>query len=555
MCRARKFRFGTYDIETQSIDSDEFALVGFFDGERYFCFRSIAEFLEHTIDRRYAGWRMFAHFGGRFDGSYLFDWLKHHGLPSSYGWSYSFSGSTAVQIRIYDRNGHAWTFVDSGRLLPVAQERLTKEFRVPHPKLPREDVTDVHYNYVDCRGLYEVLERFFGITNLTSYTIASHALRFFRANYLDRIIWSVPTEVENFVRRAYVGGRCEIYRRDEARVKKYDINSLYPHAMRGPIPVDFIGHTRTVPDDDRTIGFFHAEVSVPEMYLPPLAWLAPERRLYFPVGRIRGWWSSMELRRAERCGARILRIIDGVRFGCEPIFDAFVDDVYSRKLASEQLGDYGLRMIYKLLGNSLYGKFGQRRDRKVYIPDPGTSRLDPDDPESPWIYPLPDGMAFYVDMSKSAHILPHIAATVTARARMHMFDLLTSVSPVWYTDTDSILTTAEMPTSSECGGLKLEGVGRFRAHGLKEYEWDNEVKIKGLSLRGPERDEIARAYLRGEPVRYRRRMGIREAIRAGTDAARTIECVRRKRAVHPKRAPDGEYDTRPWDAREISASS
>lgn len=541
-----RYNIAVYDIETPGIEDDRFLLVGFFDGDRYYRFHTLSSFLDHVCSRRYRNWYIFGHYGGRFDARYLADLLRYQSdLPYTFG--YFLSGSTCVLLSVRS-GGDVWHFCDSGRLLPASLERLTEEFGVEHRKLAF-DPAGVEYNFNDCLGLYEVLQRFFSVVGVYAYTIASLSMRYFRRNYLRRRIYNVGKAVEAFVRSGYYGGRCEIYRRDEATVNKYDVNSLYPYAMSGPVPVDYIGATTVLPDDDRRIGFYRARVRYPYRYIPALP-LLMDHRLYFPIGEYEGVWTSMELRRAIEDGASV-DILSGHCWAAEPIFDEFVRDVYERKVAAEREGNWALRTIYKLLGNSLYGKFGQARIRRVYIQDPGTSRLDPDDPVSPFIWPLPDGMAFYLAESDSRHIMPHIAATVTARARLSMLERLRAALPCWYTDTDSIITTREIDASDGLGDLKFEGRGRFRAYGLKEYEWEDSIRIKGLPRRNEQDIEMARRYLQGEPVRYRRMAGLQESVRAGMSAVRTVDCERRRRFVRPKRAPEGEFDTRPWYIKDM----
>ena len=551
MRRERRFNFATYDIETPGIGDDSFLLVGYYDGERYYRFYRMADFMDHVCSRRYRGWHVFGHYAGRFDARYLLDYLRFSRAGKRLRWSYYLSGSSCVLLSIHTeengRGGHVVHFADSGRLLLVSLGRLTSEFKVQHRKMDF-DPSSVRYNFNDCVGLYEVLQEFFSLTGVYAYTVASAALRYFRKNYLQRSIWQLNPSVENFVREGYYGGRCEIYRRDPVDgAYKYDVNSLYPYAMVGPIPVEYLGRTRSIPDDDRRIGFFRADVHLPDTYIPALPIMTGESRLYFPVGAITGVWTSMEIRRAIEDGAAV-RVRDGVVFATDSIFDEFVADIYTRKAEAEASGDFGKRLIFKLLANSLYGKFGQRRDRRVYIDDPGTARLDADDPSSPAIWPLPGGAAYYITESDARHILPHISASITARARLTMLDRLRDAVPCWYTDTDSVITTRKLETGDGLGEWKLEGIGSFQAHGLKEYSWNDEIKIKGL----PRQDlEIARRYLNGEQVAFRRMAGLQESVRAGVEAARSIDCVRRRRSSRPKRAADGTYDTRPWNMSEL----
>lgn len=552
-----------YDLETEGLGGP-LIMAGFFDGEQYRCFRSMTDFLAHVLTRRYRGWRFFAHFGGRFDVSYVYDELRRRNLEMSF----YCSGSCVLALTVYEGE-YRWRFTDSYRLLMAGLDRLTKEFDVPHKKLPY-DPESVEYNRNDCMGLYEVLTAFFEQHRMCSETLPSHALKIFRRDYLDRNLWQPPRDVEEFVRKAYTAGRCEIYRWNAADLNKYDVNSEFPAAMLAPVPVAYRCRSTWLPDDDREIGFYRARVSYPETYLPALHYRAGrDRRLYFPTGEFEGHYTSMELRRAIADGAAV-SILEGVLFTAEPVLAPFIADLYRMKAEAERSGNGALRHVAKILMNSFYGKFGQGRLARTFLSDPGTPFLLPveegaePDPENPRIWPSgTEGIAWFARESNSGHILPHISATVTARARMMQLEYLRAAGEVWYTDTDSIFTPAAMETSPQIGALKLEGTGRFVPYGLKEYQFADHYAIKGLPLfeRDPatgekvELPERARVYLDGGRVELVRIAGFLESVNRGLPAARAVTVTRERRQNREKRARLPGHDTRPWTAAELEAEA
>lgn len=533
-------------------------MIGFFDGERYSNFRHVSDFLDHVCRREYSGWRIFAHYGGKFDIDYIFDWLRANRpeIPINF----YCSGSCVVSFTIHVGR-YRFRFADSYRLMDSPLSTLTKEFDVEHKK-QKFDPSSIEYNRHDCLGLYEVLQKFFALFDLTRETIASQALAVFKTRFLTRPIYGIPRRAEDFVRKGYFGGRVEVYRYDPKRLNKYDVNSLYPFAMLDPVPVEYNGFTTRLPDDDSEIGFYDADVDYPDTYLPVLPTVF-SGRLFFPVGKFRGIFSSMELRRAIEDGACI-RINGGIIFKAERIFSGFVDSLYRMRLDAEKAGNEAIRYTIKKVLNSLYGKFGQGREQIAYCLDPGTSRLDPMDDDSPLIYPLGpagSGLAYYFRDSFASHILPHISAAVTSRARLVTHRYLSASGPVWYTDTDSVFTTSKLPTSRNLGALKLEGSERFQAYGLKEYKFGDKWNIKGLSIvrtdpvtgEKTEDPTIAERYLRGERINIQRRAGFLESIRSGQPTVRRIDTFKVRHERVDKRARDGKYDTRPWNAKEIGA--
>lgn len=550
-----RFKYGVYDIETKGIGNLEFVMIGFFDGENYTCFRDLNLFFAHVMQPQYSEWRFFAHFGGRFDVHFLFDHLRE--LMPDTAFEFYCTGSAVVSFTVKDGGGNWWRFCDSYRLMPKSLQTLTYEFDVEHKKLPFAPLEE-KYNRHDCQGLYEVLEEFFGAFDITSETIASHAMRVYRSRFMPGPIPCVDKRIEEFVRPAYYGGRCEIYRFDAAHCNKYDVNSLYPYAMTGPLPTVYLMWSTRLPDDDREIGFYEATVDYPEdIYVPCL----PCRlsKLYFPVGQWRGHFTSMDLRQAIMDGAAVT-IHKGVLFHAENVMEDFVHGLHTMKQEADEAGHSGKRLIAKLCMNSLYGKTGQRRDQRSYCLDPGTTRLF-SHPEHPKLYPLAGAreIAYFDTISRSRHILPHIAATVTSRARLVQLQYLRQPKKIWYTDTDSLFTTEEIQAGNELGQMKYEGHGDFQAWQLKEYTFDGAISLKGVPMTKTnletgekERDDsLARAYNDGWELRLPRMAGFMESIRSGQKTVRMVETKRVRRNPKQKRCRLGQ-DTRPWHFDELT---
>lgn len=551
--RARsRFKFAEYDVETVSKDDPTFRLIGFYHDDTYLCFRDMKKFLEYVIQPEFDGYRFFAHYGGKFDIGYVWEAVRKHYPDLSF--SFYCSGGAVIAFSLKS-GGCEWRFTDSYRLMDRSLKTLTREFNVTHKKTPLAP-DDWRYNRNDCLGLHEVLTAFFDEFNVCSETVASHALRVFRTFHLDREIKAISPGIEAYVRKAYYGGRCEVYRYDEADLHKYDVNSLYPTAMLGPVPVEYIGMSKKVPDDDCEIGFYHAEIDYPETYVPALAYRVG--KLFFPIGKMSGYWTSMEIRQAVADGAAV-KIRSGILFRAEPIFAGYVMDLHTKKQKAEEEHNQGRRYIYKKLLNSLYGKFGQRRIRRAYALDPGTSRML-NVPGYPKVYPLVHNpqVVWYWTQSLSRHILPHIAAAVTARARMIQLAYLRMPGRIWYTDTDSLFTDDWIGRGTELGEMKYEGSGLFRAWNLKEYSFAGEISLKGVPLTKLDeasgekiRDEsIARRYLEGWELQLQRNIGFMEAIRAGESPCQKIWATRARRTPVPKRCRIGN-DTRPWTVREL----
>jgi hypothetical protein len=538
LANPRSFPFGTWDVEAS--DWWNLVLIGAFDGERYVHFRSVPDFLDFALQRRYRSFRWFAHFGGRYDLNFVFEYVRKR--P---GVSVSFVCSGAMVISMTVRKGgNVIRFADSYRLLPAKLADLTERFGVEHRKMDFDFGTEevvygrrlIEYNEWDCRGLWEVIRSFYDATGVQSETLASQSLRAWRHDYLDRILWKPPEVVSAVVRHAYHGGRTEVFKR-AGRLNCYDVNSMYPFVMLDPLPVHYEGQNTRL--DDRYYSFVDATVTSGESYVPTL----PLRleKLYFPMGRFRAIFTSEELVESEARGSRIEKVHRAYHFRAEPVFREYIETVYEEKRTAPE----PLRTIAKLRMNSLYGKFGQDPVGKVYV------SID-DAPEG--TYPIicpdgePSGFGYYERTNDSAHILPHLSAAICSKARLVLARSLNEDS--YYCDTDSVFTRGAMPVGDGLGewGHVAEGDAHF--YQPKLYKFAGKWKAKGL-----DRSQDIDAYVEGAPNIVTRHLSIKEAMRSGVSALSSVEIEKYLRESRPKRrwTPDTQCieDTRPWTIGEL----
>lgn len=452
----RKFKYSVMDIET--FHWTDVQLVGFYDGEKYYAFHTVKEWLDFFLTRKYSYWRCFAHFGAGFDFNFVMAELEKS-FPQFKVVILSNNG--ASMIKIYDKlnsGGRAWMLLDSYRLLPKSLAELTKSFDVEHKK--KENVDREHlekisweemreYNEYDCKGLYEVIEKFshwFAKYKVPLRpTTASQAM----ATYRRMMKFAIPNlkpDVEKFIRDSYYGGRVEVFKmRCFDKMKVYDFTSLYPYVMKKyPMPVGTA--SRVTKFYENTTGFYKATVKIPDMYFPPMPWLN-KQKLIFPTGKFSGIYASKELEMARLLGCEF-NIDYGYIFPDAYIFDEYVDMMFKLK----QTGDGATKAIAKLMLNSLYGKFGQNRNKQTIVKT--------DIAHAVGLKPFNDEHDLYIQESESraTFIIPSISAWVTSCARVELLQMLLKAGEenAYYADTDSIFSTKNLPTSDKLGGLKVE---------------------------------------------------------------------------------------------------
>lgn len=506
--------FATFDLESKDGESKtepgftRVFLAGFYDGESYESFRGvncIEDLMLCMLQPRYRGWHLYAHNGGRFDFLHLLPWLTSEGRALGFRFCAIPAGkSGGIQIldiwkvnKAGKRDGKGkWRLLDSIKLIPIALAKACKAFKLPGKEdLPLETHEDDSrwetYNEQDCKALWSVLGRFHTLVedNLggeVGITTPATAMKTWRRKYLTH---KIPRgeDAHEFVFSTYCGGRVEVYQRESSDLHYYDINSSYPAVMRESMPCDEPIWWQGIPPDVFTradseyVGFVEADVELDE-YIPPLP-VKRDSKLLFPTGRVSGRWDWAELSLVQTC---IRRWGKSVWFKSKPLLKSMVEDLYPYRDKARQGYDEGLAYVVKILLNSLYGKFGQSALRRKVVP---------------WSEDLPkgaipvDGTAespvWYIDEEVTApYIMPQIAAHVTALARIKLYRHMVLAGPhLAYCDTDSIITSQKLETSTALGDLKDEypGVtfdGTFLAPKLYMLRGsDSSIKVVAKGIR------------------------------------------------------------------------
>lgn len=469
----------TKDGETQKAGFTRPFMAALYDGDRYLEFKGpecLMSLCEVLLQPCYAGHYIYAHAGGSFDFLHLMQHLLKLSQQNEYELEIVPVSCSIQAIRIKHRR-HVWTFLDSYKLIPLSLAKASQSFGGV-TKLADHDL-DMHesdgrwskYLRLDCISLFEVLQRFHAIvegelSGEVGVTAAATAMRTFRRGYMKAPIERVQEE-HDFVRAGYYGGNTQAFIKHGKGLHYYDINSSYPAAMKGAIPQSLIGvFEREEPPGQAWevgLGFCDVLVSIDSDH-PCLPYRDPETgRLLFPRGTFRGTWSSEELAYAiEHHNCVILKWYRSVWYSKSYALSGYVDALYKYRDKSLANYDDGVALVAKLLLNSLYGKFGMKTLReRIVILQP--MQVPPEDarPASS----DPDCDVWYIEEETDAdYIIPQIAATITARARIQLQRIIDAAAKrgiVAYCDTDSVITTADLSDlcGSELGAVKDEGSG------------------------------------------------------------------------------------------------
>lgn len=428
--------------------------------------------------------------------------------------------------------GASVTFFDTLRHWAASVEEMGKVIGVPKLSMPHSGCTcDDCVEYcrrdteIPWRFVSEMLSRYesLGLFTIRS-TLPSMALQLFKQFYTKEFI-EVDSYILRLMRKAYYGGRVEVYRTGEitGRINHYDVNSLFPSVMRENVFPDTDSLYLTEKPDFNREGIFEGMVYIPYNNFPSLP--VRDEELIFPIGQVYGSWPYPEMRRLIEDGGRVVSCRQAVEFEeTEEPFKNYVEFCYrKRKEASNKLDD----TFWKLMLNSLYGKFGQGADLEV----------------------IHNGEAKTIN-AKAKHANVVWSAYVTSYARLRLLDYLRSCESCFYTDTDSLFTFDDLPVSEELGALKLEGVYKytwFKGNKLYCVESDDGksyTKAKGVPRKSAEE------FFRTGRATFQRPLKLKEAWKRGMQPNLWMEHEKELHKEYTKRKINGDGSTSPWQILE-----
>lgn len=535
-------------------------LCGVFDGNRYRCYGSVDGFIANELTSKNRGKWFYAHAGGLADFQFVLEALIKHGFRIKA----STSGSSLIIVHVM-KGKNSWHFVDSLWLLKDKLRNIGKWIGI---EKGNEDESEEFYrdapikelrkyNEIDCIILFKAIQMFeetlLELGGQLKMTQASCAMELFRRRFLQREIVTSP--LANIIaREAYFASRVEVLNKHCTDAWYYDVNSSFPYAMTFPIPGDPKEHlTRRMPDsyDDPFLAW--CDITIPEIPIPTI----PTRidgRLFFPSGKMSGWFTSVDLELLENTGGKIRSVHESITFEPRNDLKGYVEELYALRRKSEGF----MKISCKFLLNSIYGKFAESEIKNSIEINPP----HPKGPDEGWEMLFPG--CFVIERKVPIpHMHVPISAHVTAIGRRTLWEYMNYSDEVHYCDTDGF-SSSEMlqsDTKGELGAIKLEKTikeGHFvtqKVYRLTGSGADGEdldiVRAKGFSKMSVERFQ---QIIEGEEVSYTRMARTRELLRRqSTQPVERSYTKRLQDTLVPKRHfyPDGH--SRPWDVDELKS--
>lgn len=410
----------------------------------------------------------------RFDGAFILSYLLENYYPyEDKLLAHSKKGFTTLigdmgefyQMKINFASNRQVTIQDSLKLIPLTVEDIAHAFGLPIEKevidYDKYEINDVTLSYVhnDVRIVAMAL-KFFRDQGYIRMTIGSNAYHSFMDSNPNNK-WLFPRLNKEFIeewRNAYRGGRSQVNPIYEGKVLnnvyRFDINSMYPSIMANfplpygdPIPIESMGLF------DFELYHVFIDFIIKDGHLPTLlkssSIFNAKGETYWKdtEGVVELWISSIDYELLkEHYDINYIKFIKGFGFKTKiGIFKDWVNEMYENK--SRYTG--GLRLVYKLLLNSLYGKFGSRAVGQNKIPhlnDEGVLEYSLSEEHDMGLYYMPMAIAI---VSWAHAIIDNAITTV-------------GYDNFVYCDTDSVHTLTKLPEdmidNKKLGKFKLEGI-------------------------------------------------------------------------------------------------
>lgn len=509
-------------------------LWGWYNGEDYREFESHADLIAFLRERHCI---CYAHNGGRFDWHFILPYVEE------------MTEVTLINGRIAKMPIGQCEFRDSWNILPVPLAAYQKTeidygiFEKERRYIPGNFQRIRDYLRDDCVFLYELVSQFneeFG-RNLTIAGTAMKLWRKIRPDFIQDDGW-----IYEKLAPYYYGGRCQAIRPGmiEEPFQFADINSAYPFAMlhRHPFQPDCDdvspAQLARLPDDllapafvrvrCRSAGAFPFRLENGSLAFPD----DDEIREYTVTGH--------EFIAAQDTGALDrVEVLGGIVFSELCDFREYIERFYSLRMQAKARGDKARVLFYKLLMNSLYGKFAANPDsyREFVTLDSevldGVGEIDDEDGRV-WKYAgefgrwclasteLPEDRRRFYNLGTGA--------SITGFVRALMWRALKQVREPIYCDTDSIaaLDVSGLDYGDALGQWSLEGeFSRGGVAGKKLYAFKDaatgkwKTASKGVRLSAPEILRVAQ----GETVTYTPEVPVYSVHKAPHFQSRTIRAT------------------------------
>lgn len=503
---------------------------------------------------------IYSHYGGGFDFLYILDYLIKDKKLTLDELNFVDSQGLLISLEFTYQNKH-FIFKDSFALFRCSLEKIANSL-LNKSKLDidienRDELSEFElYEYCrhDCYILYYSLLEFRKIVVQDfKLSIASQALDNFLKFHCKSEFGKQSYFEYKLLKQFYFGGRVECFKRYGESLYQYDVNNMYGFVMKEyGAPVGKIHFVNNRSTSNAVVGFYGIKLEKDyDLYIPFLHAKIGEKKynkkLYFlNSSELIFRCTSLELSLLDNFGMKY-KIISAIEFDYDKDFFKSYVEFWSNKIYT----DPDRKFIYKLMINSLYGKFGQKREfDKIVIGDNLDSYLNE---------------KYNIGYKKTINNFlqynyVNISAWITSAARYELFKYLWRYRKnVYYTDTDSLFLDREVNTNDfdnyEFGKLKLENKierGYFLTQKMYCLVKNDGIEsvVKGFRRKQFSEEQFQKALYNDvfdfkESQRKIRK--IKSALRTGNDFIQYYDCKKMVNEINLKRKIlENKIDTIPF---------
>jgi len=463
-------------------------------------------------------WQFLFNLQGTHNEYYIFSHNQHFDFSVINGWYFIDKYKMKVNKFIIDSNkfileisymDKTYIFVDTMNLCKFSIKEIGDSLNLKKLSVDFENASEEElktYCKRDVEIIKEFIFSFFKFLKEHNYgtfklTLASQAFEIYRHKFYKNNIYIHNKEpVIELERNSYRGGRNEAYYIGKVKcdeIYKLDVNSMYPYVMKNfKYPTKLLIYSTNEKLDDFKDNLSHYEaIAKCNITINKPAIGVKSERLIFPIGTFDCYITKPEIEYVLKEG-KINKVYEVAYYDSDNLFSDFVDELYNLRIKYKQEGNKIYELIAKLILNSLYGKFGEKRIE--WIEDnidifPFTGIIDVANVESGEQFTylvIGNNCLRKMREEESYNSFPAIASYITSYSRMYLWELIEKANKdnVYYVDTDSLFTNKEgyenlkpYINPTELGKLKLESVHKqLIIYGCKDYILDNEKKIKGI---------------------------------------------------------------------------
>ena len=207
----------------------------------------------------------------------------------------------------------------------------------------------------------------FGVNITKRKTISGLTMLVYQSSFLninkDKIA-ILPKSIDSIIRRSYTGGQVQVGAHSCEKAYYYDMNAQYSSILTMDMPV---GNPVLISTNklEECFGFVFAKITAPsakELTVPILSRRREDGIVYQPHGETwEGLYWSGELENAIENKYKV-EVKSCFQFEKGRPFEKYINHLYNMRLIAKGKGDSVMDLIYKLLSNSFYGRWGMRTE-------------------------------------------------------------------------------------------------------------------------------------------------------------------------------------------------